>query len=112
MAYEGSTVTISCFTDSKPTWYKDYVPIDLSLYRVNFIILRDISDKDSGKYVCEGSNDEGLFRSISTLFIGGILFKFTLQKLEFPICQNVTNGTLRRIVCFLTNFLCNSALPC
>lgn len=71
MVFEGSMATISCFTDTMPLWTKDYKEVDASMHRLNFILIRDVSDKDSGKYTCV---ERGItpFHESSDFYVGGI----------------------------------------
>lgn len=71
IAYIGSRTEISCFSDIEPKWVKDKMDVAPTMYSFNFILFKDVSEKDSGDYICGGRNFEGFFFAASTLLVAG-----------------------------------------
>ena len=88
VAYEGSTVRITCFSTHTPIWLKeiepsiplnnikpfwltDWNPVNSTLYKDNVVTINNVNEKYSGRYLCEGLNFHGPFKAVSQLFVGG-----------------------------------------
>ena len=76
VAYEGTTVSMDCFSKRKPTWTKDGVSMQgIDGLIVHTLFLYGVTQYDTGVYKCKGTLSKiGLtFTAFSTLFVGGKL---------------------------------------
>ena len=70
--YNGSTVNITCFSATIPTWTKDFMLLPLQLKVLNSIILHNVGEHDNGKYNCHGKyQNDSSFKATSDLLVGG-----------------------------------------
>ena len=89
MAYEGSSVTITCVSRTKPKWTKDNVKqFDYLVLNDNTIEIQSVTEEDSGYYKCQGRTREP-FQAISELYVGGwnMLYMLYIKAKRVPHIQ-------------------------
>lgn len=71
VVYEGKTATIKCRGVSLPSWTKDKKQVDKKYINGYNIEIKNVKEKNSGKYNCEGYDIYNQFRSeTSELLVG------------------------------------------
>ena len=70
--YTKSTTVITCYSDSKPIFTKDYHPLGkLLILQNDSIIFPEVKKSDQGIYTCRGTMNESIFEATSELLVGG-----------------------------------------
>ena len=73
IAYSGSTIAITCYSLTNPTWTKNGLPLNSSFTFMQLLILSNISVDDRGTYICEGVLDAygKMFKNSTEVIVGG-----------------------------------------
>ena len=72
LAYEDSTVYISCVSVSQPKWFKNKKKLKKTGTVTKSIVLHHVKESDSGIYTCEGEQqNRKKFTARSELLVGG-----------------------------------------
>ena len=89
VTHEGTTVKISCYSQTEPKWTKKGFPQHV-LTLFGQIVLINVQQKDSGEYTCHGYiNNRGTsFNATSTLLVAGIVFSFFVCSLYYFITKS------------------------
>ena len=71
-AYTGSNVRIVCYSIGVVQWIKNDLPSKNLMVERNALMIRNVTDNDSGIYTCRGYDHFGaVFTAESELVIGG-----------------------------------------
>ena len=73
LAYEGSPVSISCYSKSPIIWTKNGIVVAAHLVIINDLIINNVKQSDSGIYTCTGYIDmesKDWFSADSSLLVG------------------------------------------
>ena len=71
LAYNGSTVSITCYSQRGPKWTKDGIPLRFGGHTLT---LANVKEEQSGTYICKGfyeNRPRKKFVAHSDLYVGG-----------------------------------------
>ncbi len=73
IAYRSQDVLMNCLSATQVQWYKkgSIIPFMRKNIKLNSLVLRTVSTKDSGSYICYGHHwNQTKFTATSRLFVG------------------------------------------
>ncbi len=72
VALEGEVVTLTCKSHTDPQWSKEEGRINSHSVFQNSLLLYEVTEEDSGRYICYGTYPSGeLFDESATVLVGG-----------------------------------------
>lgn len=85
MSYEGSTAHFKCKSASVPKWTKKGVSEKVFMVMLHNLVIHEVTEKDSGVYICEGYVDvwhERKFKISAKLLVASKNMMISMQCIQ------------------------------